>query len=512
MANLIVIASGATQSRGAWDCFVASCNDSVALMTDDLGYTSAAELAALIARRAVSPVEAVDAVLGRIEKAQPVLNAFITVCGEEARAAAKDAEMAVMRGEALGSLHGVPFAVKDLVNTAGVRTTFGSVALADNVPGADSPAVARLKEAGAILVGKTTTPEFGHKCFTEAPLFGRTANPWDVARTCGGSSGGAAAAVASGLAPIGIGTDGGGSSRIPAACCGVVGFKQTLGLVPHDLTPDGFGNQSHITPMTRTVSDTALMLRAMAGPHPCDPHALGLAAPDFVAAARPEGDLKGVRIAWRPLLGNTILSREVREACERGLAALAELGAVVEPVNDDFASTEPIWLILTQSFWNARFRRYVAEFGPRMSETLLRQMDNGAGHSAVALQEAMFERTRVFREIQGWFDRYDIVATPTLSRTALAIDHDFFTAIEIDGVTADTVRKAWYPYTLPFNLSGNPAVTLPCGFGADGLPIGLQLVGPHLGDARLLRAAALFETARPWAGERPQVPGLRGSE
>ena len=147
-----------------------------------------------------------------------------------------------------------------------------------------------------------------------------------------------------------------------------------------------------------------------------------------------------------------------------------------------------------------------------MSETLLRQMDNGAGHSAVALQEAMFERTRVFREIQGWFDRYDIVATPTLSRTALPIDHDFFAAIEIDGATADTVRNAWYPYTLPFNLSGNPAVTLPCGFGADGLPIGLQLVGPHLGDARLLHAAALFEAARPWAEERPQVPELRGSQ
>ncbi len=477
-------------------------------MTDDLAYTSAAELAALIARRAVSPVEIVDAVLGHIERAQPALNAFITVCGQEARAAAKGAEAAVMRGDTLGPLHGVPFAVKDLVNTKGVRTTFGSVALAENVPSADSPAVARLKAAGAILVGKTTTPEFGHKCFTEAPLFGRTANPWDLSRTCGGSSGGAAAAVASGLAPIGIGTDGGGSSRIPAACCGVVGFKQTLGLVPHDLTPDGFGNQSHITPMTRTIMDTALMLQAMAGPHPCDPHALGLPVPDFVGAARAEGDLKGVRIAWRPLLGNTMLAREVRKACERGLAALAALGAVVEPVNDDFASTEPIWLILTQSFWNARFRRYVAEFGPRMSETLLRQMDNGAGHSAVALQEAMFERTRVFRDIQGWFAHHDIVATPTLSRTALPIDHDFFAAIEIDGAPADTVRNAWYPYTLPFNLSGNPAVTLPCGFGADGLPIGLQLVGPHLGDARLLRAAALFETARPWAGERPQVPEL----
>ena len=477
-------------------------------MMEDVAFTPAAELAALIARRAVSPVEVVDAVLDRIERAQPALNAFITVCAEEARAAAKAAEAAVMRGDALGPLHGVPFAVKDLVNTAGVRTTFGSWALAENVPRADSPSVARLKAAGAVLVGKTTTPEFGHKCFTEAPLFGRTANPWDLARTCGGSSGGAAAAVAAGLGPIGIGTDGGGSSRIPAACCGVVGFKQTLGLVPHDLTPDGFGNQSHITPMTRTVMDAALMLQAMAGPHRCDPHSLGLAVPDFVAAARPDGDLKGVRIAWRPLLGNTILSREVRDACEQALAVFAELGAIVEPVDDNFTGTEPIWLILTQSFWNARFRRYVAQFGNRMSETLLRQMDNGAGQTAVELQEAMFERTRVFREIQDWFERYDIVATPTLSRTALAIDHDFFAPIEIDGQVADTVRKAWYPYTLPFNLSGNPAVTLPCGFDVDRLPIGLQLVGPHLGDARLLRAAALFEQARPWAAERPQIPGL----
>jgi len=476
-------------------------------MTQKLAYTSAADLAGMIARREVSPVEVVDVVLGRIEQTQPTINAFITICGDEARAAAKAAEAAVMRGDKghspLGPLHGVPFAVKDLVNTKGVRTTFGSFALADNVPAADSPAVARLKAAGAVLVGKTTTPEFGHKCFTEAPLFGHTANPWDLARTSGGSSGGAAAAVAAGLGPIGIGTDGGGSSRIPAACCGIVGFKQTLGLVPHDLTPDGFGNQSHITPMTRTVMDSALMLQAMAGPDPCDPHSLGLPTPDFVAAARPEGDLKGVRIGWRPLLGNTMLSREVRAACERALAAFAELGAVVELVEDEFASTEPIWLVLTQSFWNARFRRYVGQFGNRMSETLLRQMDNGAGHSAVALQDAMFERTRIFREVQRWFETYDIVATPTLSRSALAIDHDFFAPIEIDGETADTVRKAWYPYTLPFNLSGNPAVTLPCGWTRDGLPIGLQLIGPHLGDARLLRAAALFEMARPWAHRRP---------
>src|SRR5947209_4855867 len=306
-------------------------------ITDDLAFTSAAELAGRVARRAVSPVEIVAGVLGRIERSQGSLNAFITVCDLDALEAAHAAEAAVMRGDELGPLHGVPFAVKDLVNTEGVRTTFGSVALEGNVPAADSPSIARLKAAGAILVGKTTTPEFGHKCFTEAPLFGRTSNPWELSRTPGGSSGGAAAAVAAGLGPIGIGTDGGGSSRIPAACCGIVGFKQTLGLVPHDLTPDGFGNQSHITPMTRTVMDTALMLQAMAGPDSSDPHSLGLTVPDFVAAARPEGDLKGVRIGWRPLLGNTMLAREVRESCVRALAAFAELGAIVALVEDKCA-------------------------------------------------------------------------------------------------------------------------------------------------------------------------------
>ena len=471
----------------------------------EFAFASAVQLADMIARKVVSPVEVVEDALDRIEKSQAKLNAFITICAEEARAAAWEAEAAVMLGDPIGPLHGVPFAVKDLVNTAGVKTTFGSVALADNVPEADSVAVARLRAAGAILVGKTTTPEFGHKCFTEAPLFGRTANPWDVSRTCGGSSGGAATAAAAGLVPIGIATDGGGSSRIPAACCGVVGFKQTLGLVPHDLTPDGFGNQSHITPMTRTVMDTALMLQAMAGPDRCDPHSLGLETPDFITAARTDGDLAGVRIAWRPLLGNDKLAAEVRATCEGALAAFDELGAIVTPVDDDFRTTEPIWLVLTQSFWNARFRRYVGQYGNRMSETLIRQMDTGAAHSAVALQEAMFERTRVFREIEAWFADYDLVATPTLSRTALAIDHDFFAPIEIDGEIADTVRKSWYPYTLPFNLSGNPAVTLPCGVAVDGLPIGLQLVGPHRGDAQLLRAAALYEKARPWDGRRPQV-------
>jgi aspartyl-tRNA(Asn)/glutamyl-tRNA(Gln) amidotransferase subunit A len=471
----------------------------------DLAFTPATELARLIARRALSPVELVDMVLVRIERAQPTLNPFITVTAEPARAAARAAEAALMQGDALGPLFGVPFSVKDLVNTAGVRTTFGSVALADNVPSSDSVAVARLKRAGAILIGKTTTPEFGHKPFTEAPLFGRTANAWDQGRTAGGSSGGAAVAVAAGLGPLAVGTDGGGSGRIPAACNGVVGFKQTLGLIPHDLTPDGFGNQSYIMPITRTVMDSALMLQAMAGPDPCDPHSLGLPVADLVAAARPEGDLTGLRIAWRPYLGNRKVAREVMALCEAAVATLGELGAVIEPMEDDFENTEPVWLVLTQSFWNARFRRYVPKFGARMSLTLMRQMDEGAHYSATELQEAMFARTRIYREIQGWFQHYDMIATPTLACAALAIDHDFFAPIEIDGEPTDTVRKAWYPYTHPFNLSGNPAITLPCGWAGDGLPVGLQLVGPHLGDARLLGAAALFEASRPWVHRTPPL-------
>ena len=475
-------------------------------MSDALAYISAAELAAQIRRKALSPVELMDATLARVERLQPALNCFITVCADQARTAARTAEDAVMRGAPLGPLHGVPVTVKDLVNTAGVRTTFGSYVFEHNVPAADAVSVARLRAAGAILIGKTTTPEFGHKPFTDAPLFGRTRNAWHAGRTSGGSSGGAAVAVAAGLGPLAVATDGGGSTRVPAACNGVVGFKQSKGVVPHDQTPDGFGNQAFITPTTRTVMDTALMLAAMAGPHPSDPHSVGLTMPDFVAAARPEGDLADLRIAWRPTLGNQVVDPEVLALCEAAVARLRELGATVEPVPDDFGPTEPTWLVLTHSFWHGRFAQYLPQYGNRMTPSLVRQIESGARYSAADLQQALFERTRIFRQIQGWFETCDLIVTPTLTRTALPIDDDFFAPIEIAGRKIDTARKAWYPYTHPFNLSGNPTVTLPCGWASDGLPVGLQIVGPLMADARVLRAAALFEAAQPWADRRPTLP------
>ena len=281
------------------------------MSTSELAYLSASELVERIRGKSISPVEITTQVLQRAEASQPVLNAFITICADEAMTAAKAAEDKVMRGEELGPLHGIPITVKDLVNTAGVKTTMGSYIFEHNVPKTDAVAVQRLKAAGAILVGKTTTPEFGHKSLTEAPLFGRTCNAWSRSHTCGGSSGGAAAATAAGIAPLAISTDGGGSTRIPAACNGVVGFKKSLGLVPHDTAPDAFGNTSYIDPTTRTVRDCALMLEAMSGEHHSDPHSYFLETDGYVAAVDAPGDLKGLRVAWRPHLGNTAVDEEV---------------------------------------------------------------------------------------------------------------------------------------------------------------------------------------------------------
>src|SRR5439155_1997355 len=262
---------------------------SFAMTSSDLAYTSAAELARMIRAKQVSAVEIARATLARAEKVQAACNCFITLCGEQALADAAAADAAIARGADLGPLHGVPFHVKDLVNTKGVRTTFASYIYEHNVPQEDSVAVARLKRAGAILTAKTTTPEFGHMPYTEAPLFGRTRNAWAADRTSGGSSGGAAVALAAGVCPVGIGTDAGGSTRIPAAANGIVGFKQSAGVVPHDMAPEIFANFSSINPVARTVMDAALMLEAMAGQHPFDPYSYGASSTGFVAAAMPEG-------------------------------------------------------------------------------------------------------------------------------------------------------------------------------------------------------------------------------
>ncbi len=471
------------------------------MATEELSLRTAAELRALISARAVSPVEVVDAVLARIERLQPELNCFITICADEARAAARESERSIAQarpGEPLRLLEGIPFTAKDLVDTAGVRTTFGSRIHADNVPKTDAVAIARLKAAGAILVGKTTTPEFGHKAFTDAPLYGRTRNAWSAGRSCAGSSGGAACAVASGLAPLAVATDGGGSTRIPAAANGVIGIKQTIGLIPHSQAPDLFGGYTYVTPTTRTIGDTALMMQAMAGPYDGDPWSFA-PAEDF-GACWAWNDLQTLRIGVLPRFGNRVVAREVLATLDRSARLLEEAGAVVEPLEAEIEPIEPLWRVINHSTWRARFAALVGKHRHIMTPTLVRQVDEAEAFSATDYQLAAFKRSILFRTVQGWLSRYDALLMPTLTRTALPIENNLYDPIDIDGEAMPEVRAAWFPYTMAFNLTGHPAITMPTELASDGLPLAVQLVGRFRGDLDLLRLAATLEACCGWNG------------
>lgn len=473
-------------------------------MSDALCFLSATELRGRIARKEISPVELTQAVLGRAARLQPELNCFITLCADDAMAAAREAEQAVMAGKPLGLLHGIPFTAKDLVNTKGVRTTFGVAPYRDNVPDHDAVAIARLREQGAILIGKTTTPEFGSKCLTDSPLFGRTRNAWSRERTSGGSSGGAAVAVASGIAPLAVATDGGGSTRIPAACNGVVGIKQSNGVIPHSQAQDLFGNQTYVTPTTRTVADTGLMMQVMAGEHACDPWSIGVPKPDYVGAALAQGDLRGRRILYCLSPPGRPVSAEVARAFEASLSKLADLGAELEAFSGEGFDVEPIWRAINHTVWRARFAAIAQEHGDQLSATFLKQVASAAQVSGVEYQQAMFDRSKLFQRVQALLQHGDLLAMPTLTRTALPVEQDLFGTIDIDGHAFENVRAHWFPWTMPFNMTGHPAISLPCGFGSDGLPIGFQLVGQFRGDAELLRVSALFEAAHGLLARWPQ--------
>jgi aspartyl-tRNA(Asn)/glutamyl-tRNA(Gln) amidotransferase subunit A len=449
---------------------------------------SAVDLAAAIRMKAVSPVEAVETALARIEE-KAGLNAFLAVSAERARAEAKAAEAKLASGTPLGPLHGIPFSVKDLTNTEGVATTQGCALFAGNVPKADAVAVARARAAGAILIGKTTTPEFGHKPFTEGPFFGRTLNPVSPDHTCGGSSGGAAVAVAAGMGQLALGSDGGGSIRIPAACCGVVGFKATLGAIPNLQAPDLFGANSFVGPMARNVADTRLMFDALLGPDRRDPYGQTGTFP-LRALARAEQP----RVALLLRCGN-ILDPEVEAAVIAAMKQAEALGMIVEPIELDLVALEPHFLVLLRSLLLARLGGHAARAPAKLDPTLLATIEAGRAYSAADLCRAQFARTDCFLKVQDILARFDVIASPTLSAPALPVGLDPLGPIEIAGKPAGTIRGAWYPYTFPFNLTGHPALSLPCGKTGEGLPIGLQLVGRWHEDIYLLDIARRLEEA-----------------
>jgi aspartyl-tRNA(Asn)/glutamyl-tRNA(Gln) amidotransferase subunit A len=457
----------------------------------------ATDLAAAIRSKQVSPVEVINAVLARIEQLNPRLNAFCLVTAEAARQAAQAAEQAVMRGEPLGPLHGVPVSIKDLVLTKGVRTMRGSKLYEHDVPTEDAPVVERLKAAGAIILGKTTTPEFGFKGVTDSPVTGITRNPWHPERTPGGSSGGAGVAVATGMGPLAVGTDGGGSIRIPSSFCGIYGLKPHLGRVPV-YPASTVGDISHVGPMTRTVRDAALMLNAIAGADDRDRLSLPTSHPDYVQAV--EGDIRGLRMAWSADLGFAVVDPQVRQITAAAVSAFSELGCHVEEVTPGFDNPGQLFqyfFYVNISTMLQDYPGYERHIDPQLLANLAEVKDvSGQDYARVILR-----RSAIFDKIQRLFAAYDVLLCPTVAVPPFEVGIEGPT--QIAGRAVD--RRTWIAMTPLFNLTGQPAATVPCGFTDEGLPIGLQIVGRRFDEVTVLRASAAFEAQRPWAQKRPPV-------
>jgi Asp-tRNA(Asn)/Glu-tRNA(Gln) amidotransferase A subunit family amidase len=468
--------------------------------SEDLCWMPAAELAAAIKRKKVSPVEVVRAVLARIERLNPILNAFVTLTADQAVKDARAAERAVTRkGAKLGPLHGVPFSTKDLVITKGIRTTFGTPLYRDNVPAEDAPMVGRMLAAGAIQLGKTNTPTFGWIGATHNLLFGITRNPWNTERTPGGSSGGASAAVAAGLGPLAIGTDGGGSIRIPAACTGIFGHKPSFGRIAV-YPPSAAWSLSHIGPMTRTVTDAALMMNVCAGPDERDQFSLPADRTDYVKALR--GSLKGLRVAWSANLGfTTVVDPEVKAACEKAARRFREVGCKVEEVKPGWPSPHEAWEAIFCGGIATRMAPYMAERRTDIDPGLADIIDETLKWGPTRYVQAWFDRLAWNEHVRRLFERYDLLLTPTIACRPFKVGIDHPT--EIAGTPIP--RYGWIPFTYPFNMTGNPAASVPCGLTSDSLPIGLQVVGRRFDDALVLRAAAAFERIQPWAAKRPPI-------
>ncbi len=468
------------------------------MANDDLRFLPAADLAAAIARRKISPVDAVKAVLDAIDE-KKTLNAWVTVDADAALKAARAAERAAMRrGARLGPLHGVPFGVKDLVITKGVRTTFGTPLYRDNVPTEDAPSVARMKAAGGIMIGKTNTPTFGWVGVTDNLIFGLTRNPWNPERTPGGSSGGAGAALAAGMAPLHIGTDGGGSIRKPSAFTGTFGLKASYGRVPV-YPASAAWSVSHVGPMTRTVKDAALMLNVIAGPDERDPYSLPAERVDYVKALK--GSLKGLRVAYSETLGLApAVDPEVRDATAKAARVFRELGCRVEATNPSWASPWEPWRAIFLGGIAARLAPYL-DRKKEIDAGLLAIVEESLAWPPAKYVQAWVDRLAWCAKAMAFFERYDLLLTPTVASPPFP--HGILYPGEIDGVKVG--REASSIFTYPFNLTGQPAASVPCGFTKDGLPIGLQIVGRRFDDVTVLRASAAFETARPWIARRPAL-------
>ncbi|HET7466425.1 MAG TPA: amidase family protein [Candidatus Dormibacteraeota bacterium] len=480
---------------------------------DELAYMPATELLARITRRDISPLEAVDFFLDRIERFNKRLNAYVLVLGDEARSRAQEAARLLASQDPKPPLLGLPIAIKDLFDLkAGVPNTFGCKPFKDYVPTVSATYVARLERAGAIVLGKTNTPEFGHKGITDNYLFGPTSTPFHIGKNAGGSSGGSAAAVAAGLAPLAQGSDGGGSIRIPAAWSGVYGFKPTFGRVAAVGRPDAFMLAvpfAHAGPLARSVADAVLMLQAISGPDDRDPYSLPADGADYMAATR--RSIKGLRVAWSPDLGVFPVDPEVARVTAEAVRAFEGAGAIVDEVKVKFTRSQEelcdCWLRQSavraaESADGLALSTGIDLRGSHRDQVPPQFADSlDLGHRLTALDYRRDDviRTEALDALQDVFDSYDLIASPTLAALPVdnATDGNTLGPSEINGERVDP----WIGWcmTYPYNFTGHPAASIPAGLSRDGLPVGLQVAGRRFADETLLAASAAFEQARPWA-------------
>ncbi|MDP6588186.1 MAG: amidase family protein [Alphaproteobacteria bacterium] len=460
-------------------------------------YQSAFELTRMIVEREISPLELTEDVLRRQVALEPAINAFVTRTPEIALAAAKQAEKAVMAGDQLGLLHGLPLSVKDLISMQGVPWTSGSRPFAKNIGAVDAPAVARARAAGACIIGKSTTSEFGCKGSGDSPLTGITRNPWNLDKTPGGSSAGAGASVAAGLTPFALGTDGGGSIRIPSSLCGLFGIKAQFSRVPLFPIP-ATPTLSHVGPLARSVRDAALLLTAISGHDARDPFAVAAPVPDYLGAC--EHSVEGMKIAWSPTFGYARSDAEILEISEKAARAFEQLGCRVEEVAAPFGD-EPLDIWMAEFFGGVgtKLKDLLADSPEQLDPAVVEMLSGALDQTIDEYFTKVFARYAFRETVREFFDGYDLLLSPVLPVAA------FDTGLNVPPGWEDRNPVSWVYYTYPFNVTGQPAASIPAGFTKAGLPVGLQMVARINSETDIFRAAAAFEEAFPWADKKPQL-------
>ena len=466
----------------------------------ELCFLPAYKMKEKIVNQELTSLELTETLVERIEKINPIINAYCTTTFDIARDMARKADDKVKKGEKLGLLNGIPVSIKDLNETAGIRTTFGSNIFKDNIPEKDELFVKRLKDAGIVLLGKTNTPEFGHKAVTDNFIFGETKNPWNLKRTPGGSSGGAAAAVASGLSPLAHGSDGGGSIRIPSSLCGVYGLKPSYGRVPRLWEKISFNRLSHNGSIVRYVKDAALMLDVIAGSSTIDKYSLCNPERSYVEALKEIP--KKLRIGYSLDLGYVkAIDPEVKKCVIESMDKFEKIGWSVDEVKIKLKQAYRSFITIVCAGYAYDYQKYLKDWKDKMTPSFVKMIGVGLTVNGIDIMHAEMQGLKFYNQFTDYFKNYDILITPTIAITAFDLGKMYPDQIESKTVSP----TGWMPFTYPFNMTGHPVATIPCGWSSEGLPIGMQIVGPPQNDELVLKVSKAFEEISPWQKRIPEL-------